>query len=184
MAYRRDGMQARAATLGTFVAILWIVRLLDAILPGHAVYGIVPRTSIGLQGIVTAPFLHASWGHLLANTIPLVIFGSLVLLRGRAEFLFVVVASALVAGAGTWLFGRPNTHHIGASGVVFGLFGYLVSRTIFDRRWSSLLIALVVGFLYGTAMISGLVPKTGISWTAHCFGFIGGVIAARMSSRA
>jgi membrane associated rhomboid family serine protease len=179
----RDGIKVRAAALGSTVGVMWIVRVLDSLLPGMgsaAGHGIVPRTWIGIEGIPIAPLIHGSWGHLLANTIPLIILGGLVLLRGVSEFVFVVLTSALIGGAGTWLFGASNTHHIGASGVVFGLFGYLLFRTAFDWRLSSALITVIVGLLYGSAMISGLIPATGISWSGHIFGFVGGVIAARV----
>lgn len=182
----RDSVKVRAAALGTFAGVMWVVRLLDAIMPGAgsaAGHGIVPRTWYGLEGIPIAPFIHGNWGHLLANTVPLVILGGLVLLRGVSEFVFVVLTTMFVAGAGIWLFGASNTQHIGASGVVFGLFGYLLFRTAFDRRWSSALITLLVAIVYGTGMVSGLIPSAGISWTGHCFGFIGGIIAARARAR-
>lgn len=168
--------------LVVFVGLMWIVFAIDTILPGPgsaAGVGIVPRTEIGLEGIVTAPFIHGSLRHLVANTIPLLILGSLVLLRGVNEFGFVVLTSALVGGFGTWLFAAGG-RHIGASGIVFGLFGYLVFRTAFDRRLSSALITIVVAVAYGTAMLYSLIPAGGISWTGHFFGFVGGFLAARM----
>ncbi|MDP9194975.1 MAG: rhomboid family intramembrane serine protease [Acidobacteriota bacterium] len=179
----RDGIKVRAAALGTVVGAMWIVRVLDALVPGMgsaAGHGIIPRTWVGLEGIPIAPLIHANWGHLLANTIPLIILGGLVLLRGVSEFVFVALVSGLIGGAGTWLFGASNTHHIGASGVVFGLFGYLLFRTAFDRRWSSAIVTLIVALAYGTAMASALIPTDGVSWSGHTFGFLGGVIAARI----
>lgn len=176
-------MKARAAVLGGLVAAMWFVRALDMIVPGPgsaAGHGVVPRTWAGLEGIAVAPFIHADLEHLVANTLPLLILGGLVLLRGVLEFLFVVLTSALVGGVGTWIFGTGDSQHIGASGVVFGLFGYLVFRTVFDRRWSSLVIALLVAAGYGTAMAYSLIPEDGISWTAHFFGFVGGFMAARL----
>jgi membrane associated rhomboid family serine protease len=92
----------------------------------------------------------------------------------------VLLASALVAGLGTWLLGTPNSMHIGASGVVFGFFGYLLFRAAYDRRLSSLLIAVVVALLYGASFLTSLMPATGISWTGHLFGFLGGIAAARV----
>ena len=162
---------------------MWLVRVLDMLVPGPgsaAGHGIVPRTMMGIEGIPVAPFIHSDLEHLAANTIPLLILGGLILFRGVIEFVFVVLVSGLVAGAGTWLFGAPNTHHIGASGIVFGLFGYLLFRTAFDRRWTSAVITLLVAVVYGTAMLSSLVPRQTISWTAHFFGFIGGFLAARL----
>ena len=175
-------IKARATTLGGFLGAMWFVRVLDVLMPGYgsaAGHGVVPRTWDGLEGIPVAPFIHADFEHLVANTLPLLILGGLVLLRGVREFLFVVGTSALIGGVGTWLFGTGNSQHIGASGVVFGLFGYLLFRTAFDRRWSSALITVLVAAGYGTAMAWSLVPEDGISWSGHFFGFVGGFLAAR-----
>jgi membrane associated rhomboid family serine protease len=171
---------SRASLLLGSTASLWLVWAADVVLPGHVGHGIVPRTAYGLSGILMAPFLHANLQHLLANTIPFVILGALILLRGVRAFLTVTIVSALVAGAGTWLFGASGTMHIGASGVVFGFFGYLLFRAIYDWRLSSFLIAIVVAVLYGASLLSSLVPAQGISWSGHLFGFLGGIYAARL----
>lgn len=178
-----DTWKTRAATLGGFVGIMWVVRLLDAVTPGMqsaAGTGIVPRTWSGLDGILVAPFIHFDFAHLLANTVPLLLLGTLVLFRGVSELVFVVLVSGLIGGAGTWLFGAGNAQHIGASGIVFGFFGYLLFRTAFDRRPASAFIALIVAVGYGTAMLYALIPAGGISWSAHFFGFAGGFLAARL----
>lgn len=101
------------------------------------------------------------------------------MLRGVTEFLFVTFVSVLVGGFGTWLFGAGDAQHIGASGVVFAFFGYLVFRTAFDRKVSSGVITLLVAGVYGVTMAYGLVPDARISWSGHFFGLIGGVLAAR-----
>jgi len=179
----RDGLQTRAAALGAAVGSIWLVRIVDFLVPGggsFAGHGIVPRTWYGIEGIPVAPLIHSSLSHLVANTIPFVILGALVLLRGAFEFAFVVVTTALVAGVGTWLFGAPNTEHVGASGVVFGLFGYLLFRMLFDRRLSSVIITLLVAVLYGAAMLRSLIPSESISWSGHFFGFLAGILAARL----
>jgi membrane associated rhomboid family serine protease len=159
---------------------MWFVWAADLVWPGTIGHGIVPRTSYGISGIVMAPFIHANLQHLLANTVPFVILGSVILLRGVRAFTTVAIVSALVAGAGTWLFGTPGTMHIGASGVVFGFFGYLLFRAIYDRKISSIFIALVVAVLYGASLLTSLVPAQGISWSGHLFGFLGGITAARL----
>lgn len=161
----------------------WIVWLVDLFVPGMIGHGIVPRTSYGLTGIVMAPFIHTSLQHLLANTIPFVILGAIILLRGARVFTFVLLSSALVAGLGTWLFGTPGSHHIGASGIVFGFFGYLLLRAVYDRRISSALIAIAVAVVYGASLLASLVPADGVSWTGHAFGFLGGVTSARARHR-
>lgn len=160
-----------------------MIYLLDLLIPGSgsvAGHGIVPRTLFGLEGIPVAPLIHGSFQHLIANTIPFLILGGLVLLRGVLEFLFVVLTCLVISGAGTWLFGAGNAQHIGASGIVFGLFGYLLLRTVFDKRLSSAVITLVVAVAYGAAMLQSFIPTYGISWSGHFFGFIGGVVAARL----
>jgi membrane associated rhomboid family serine protease len=174
---------SRASALFGSTLSMWLVWAVDLVVPGNIGHGIVPRTTYGLTGIVMAPFLHLDLQHLLANTVPFLILGALILLRGVRAFLFVVVVSALIAGFGTWLFGTPNTHHIGASGVVFGFLGYLLIRAIYDRRLSSALIAIAVAMLYGATFLTSLMPASGISWTGHVFGFIGGVTSARMRYR-
>ncbi|HYH09700.1 MAG TPA: rhomboid family intramembrane serine protease [Thermoanaerobaculia bacterium] len=179
----RNDWKDRGATLTSFVGAMWVVRIADAIVPGFhpAVHhGIEPRAIRGLDGIVFAPFIHADFPHLLANTLPLLILGAIALLRGRRDFVFVAVASALIGGAGTWLFGAGDAAHVGASGIIFGLFGYLVFRTVFDRRWSSAIVTVVVILLYGSAMLASLIPEEAVSWSGHFFGFAGGVFAARV----
>ncbi|HEX7706131.1 MAG TPA: rhomboid family intramembrane serine protease [Thermoanaerobaculia bacterium] len=179
----RDNIRLRIAALLGFVGLMWFVWLLDLLTPGMrsaAGIGIIPRTWIGLEGIPVAPLIHGDLDHLLSNTIPLLVLGALILLRGVSGFLLVVLVSVLVAGAGTWLFGSGDAQHIGASGVVFGFFGYLVFRTAFDRRVSTAIITLIVAGLYGTAMAFSLVPEETISWSGHFFGFIGGFAAARL----
>src|SRR5688572_11008751 len=176
-------MRNRLSAVFAAVGLLWLVWLVDLIWPGSLSilgYGIVPRTTFGLRGILVAPLVHANLQHLIANTIPLLILGSIVVMRGTRAFFFVAITSALVSGLGTWLFGTGNAQHVGASGVVFGFFGYLLLRTIFDGRLSSLLVTLLVAILYGATILTSLVPSAGVSWSGHVFGFIGGVIAARM----
>jgi len=176
-----DNLQIRGATLGAVVGAMWLIYILDIILPGSATgYGIVPRTYAGLAGIPVAPLIHLNIQHLVANTIPFLILGGLVLLRGVGEFAFVVLTSTIIAGMGTWLFGAGDAHHVGASGVIFGLFGYLIVRTAFDKRLSSAIVMVVVAVAYGTAMIQSLIPANGISWSGHFFGLAGGFAAARL----
>lgn len=177
------GAKDRARLLGGSVAVLWAINLVDTIL-GHSLdgFGIHPRSLTGLAGIVFAPFLHASWAHLLANTLPLVVLGFIVTLRKTRLFFGVGVVSALCAGLGTWLVGGANTVHIGASSVVFGLFGYLVSRGFFERKLWPIVGSIAALVLYGGAL-RGLLPGLpGVSWEGHLFGFLGGILAARLGA--
>ena len=165
-----------------FVLIIWIVELVNLVL-GHRlnILGIFPRTVAGLPGIVLSPFLHLGIGHVLLNTIPFVILGWLVILHGNRVFLEVSVVIILVSGAGIWLLGRSG-YHVGASGLIFGYFGFLVGRGWYERSVSSILIAVVTIVLYG-GMLWGLLPlRNGVSWEAHLFGLLAGILAARLVS--
>jgi membrane associated rhomboid family serine protease len=178
-----ESIRARAIVLMIFVGMMWIVRGIDMFLPhglSAAGVGVVPRTWDGLWNIPITPFIHEDFDHLLSNTVPLLILGVLILARGVIEFVFVVFVTTFVSGFGTWLFGEGNAQHIGASGVVFGFFGYLVFRTAFDRKISTGLIALGVAIAYSTSMVYSLIPEDHISWSGHFFGFIGGFVAARL----
>ena len=175
--------QSRTSALAAPLLVMWGVWAADLFWPGRIGHGIVPRTAYGVSGIVMAPFLHGNLQHLLSNTIPFVILGAIILLRGPRALTFVFIVSALVSGLGTWLFAAPGTEHIGASGIVFGFLGYVLLRAIYDRRLSSFVIAVVVAVLYGAMLVSSILPASGISWTGHVFGFMGGVVAARLRYR-
>ncbi|MCL4111974.1 UNVERIFIED_CONTAM: hypothetical protein GTU68_008728 [Idotea baltica] len=162
---------------------MWIIEIVDSLFLGQKLnqYGIIPRDRSGLIGIPLSPFLHGGFGHLISNTVPLLVLGSLVLLSSTKQFLQVTATIVLVGGLGVWLFaiGR-NECHIGASGVVFGYFGYLVVRGYFERTIPSLIVAAIVIFMYGGGMIFGMLPVTpGVSWEGHLFGFLAGAFAAR-----
>jgi membrane associated rhomboid family serine protease len=178
-----ESLRARAVVLAVFAGLMWVVRGIDTLLPhglSAAGVGIVPRTWDGLWNIPISPFIHEDLDHLLSNTIPLLVLGALILVRGLSEFMFVLFVTMFVSGFGTWLFGEGNAQHIGASGIVFGFFGYLVFRIAFDRKITTGLIALAVAIAYGSAMTWSLIPEEHISWSGHFFGFIGGFVAARL----
>jgi membrane associated rhomboid family serine protease len=174
------GLRALAA----LVAILWGVELVNA-LDSYRLDsdGIVPRSFSHLDGIVFAPFLHASFTHLLSNTVPFVILGFAIALAGARRLLLVSLIAALVSGAGTWLTAPGGSVTVGASGVVFGYATYLISRGLFNRKLLEVGLGIVVLFLFGGALIYDLIPHSGISWQAHLFGGIGGVLAAAAISR-
>jgi membrane associated rhomboid family serine protease len=170
-----DGLRA----LGALVAIMWGVEIVNA-LDSYRLDndGIVPRSVAHLDGIVFAPFLHASFGHLLSNTVPFIILGFAIALAGARRLLLVSLIVALVSGAGTWLTAPGGSVTVGASGVVFGYATYLISRGLFNRKLVELGLGLVVLVVFGGALLYDLIPHTGISWEAHLFGGIGGVLAA------
>ena len=167
--------------VGAMVALMWVVEVVDALGadPDYAL-GIIPRRVSGLDGIVFSPFLHGSWGHLIGNTVPFVILGGVIALGGLARIAAVTLLVGLVGGAGVWLFAQSNSVHIGASGLVFGYAGYLVARGFFTRSLLHFAVGAVVAAVWGTTLLSGLVPHDGISWQGHLFGGLGGILAASL----
>lgn len=168
------------ATLIGFVGLMWFVEIVDLLLFRGTLdsFGIRPRDPDALSGILFAPFLHRGVLHLIGNTVPLLVLGWLVIVRRRLDFFLVTAIVAILGGLGVWLFGRPNTIHIGASTLVFGYLGFLLLRAWFERSITAMLIALIAGLLYGSALW-GVLPTGGrISWEGHLFGFAGGGAAA------
>lgn len=160
------------------VGVMWAAEVIDS-LPGVNLdrFGVRPRTWRGLFGIVTAPFLHIGFGHLIRNSVPFVLLGSVIAWHSRQRFVEVTATVALVSGLGVWIFGRSGTVHLGASGLVFGYVGYLVARGLFARRITWILIGLVVAVTY-SGLIWGLFPTARVSWLGHLFGALGGIFAA------
>jgi membrane associated rhomboid family serine protease len=178
---RREQWMEGARVVFVLAAAMWVVEVVDS-LDSHRLDsdGIVPRSVSHLYGILFAPFLHASFGHLIANTIPFVLLGLTIALASAARVVAVTAIVALASGAGTWLTAPSGSVTLGASGVVFGYAAYLISRGVFNRRIGELAIGVVVAVLFGGALLWALLPHSGISWQAHLFGGIGGVLAARM----
>jgi membrane associated rhomboid family serine protease len=167
--------------LGGFVILIWFIEILDTFMFRRSLdqFGILPRNIIGLRGVLFAPFLHGNFAHVAANTVPFLVLGWFIMLRGAKQFYFVSFMAAFVAGVGTWLFGSPG-FHVGASGVVFGYLGYLIFKGYFERSFTAIGFSFIVAFLYGGVLWGVLPLQRGISWEGHLFGFIGGVIAARL----
>ncbi|NER38542.1 MAG: rhomboid family intramembrane serine protease [Oscillatoria sp. SIO1A7] len=178
-------LKTQAIVLGSAIAIMWILELADFLIfrGGLNSYGIFPRQVIGLRGILFMPFLHGDFAHLMANTIPFLTLGWLVMVREISEFFAVSAIATIVSGLGIWLFGASNSVHVGASGVIFGYLGFLLLRGFFERNILSIVLSLTVGFLYG-GLIWGVLPsQPGVSWEGHLFGFIGGILAARLLAK-
>jgi membrane associated rhomboid family serine protease len=169
--------------VAAMAAVMWLVEVYDAVGGNPDGEGIRPRDADGLVGVVASPFLHGSWGHLIGNTIPFVVLGLAIAIGGLARVAAVTGIVALVGGLGTWLTAPSNSVVIGASGVIFGYATYLITRGIYTRQALHLLGGLLVLAVYGTTLLFGLVPTPGVSWQAHLFGGIGGVVAARVLHR-
>ena len=174
-------IKTRATILGAILALMWMIEVLNFMLGGKLdQFGVQPRELTGLRGIILGPLLHADFSHLIANSLPFLILGWLVMLRRVRDFFIVTPIVMVVAGLGTWLTGAAHSVHIGASGVVFGYLGFLLARGYFERSLLSIAVSLTIGFVYGS-LIWGVLPgQVGISWQGHFFGFIGGVLAARL----
>ena len=162
------------------VCLIWAVEAVNA-LSGRQLtgLGILPRHLSGLIGIPLSPFIHGSVSHAMLNTVPFLVLGGLVALRGAKAFTSISVFVILCGGAALWLFGRAS-YHIGASGLIFGYFGYLVARGWYERSTVAILTALLALFLYG-GLVWGVLPsRSFISWEGHLFGMLAGVLAARL----
>jgi len=178
-----DDAKARFVLPLALVAIMWLVAFVDLVTPGPlALHGIRPRALSGLWGILFAPFLHAGLAHLVANTVPFLVLGWLVAVRGVREFWFVTGFVIVVGGGAVWLLGRPFSDHVGASGLIFGYLGFLLARGFFERSVKAVLLSLLVFFLYGGAIWGVLPSSPRVSWESHLFGAIAGLIAARLLS--
>jgi membrane associated rhomboid family serine protease len=188
---KRPQWMVGGATILTFVALLYLVELIDQ-LAGHSLdaNGIRPLETDGLWGIVFAPVLHANWQHLAANTVPLLVLGFLMALAGLSRFVWATAIVWILGGFGTWLIGNlgsscGTTDHIGASGLIFGWLAFLLVFGIFVRKFWDIVIGLVVLVVYGGVLL-GAMPVLhqcgGVSWQGHLCGAIAGVVAAYLLS--
>jgi membrane associated rhomboid family serine protease len=165
--------------LAGIVALMWLIEAINTIdsngLDGDGIYA---RNLPRVWGILTSPFIHASFQHLFDNTLPLIFLGVIVALRGAARLALVTGFIIVIGGLGTWLIAPSGVSTIGASGLVFGYAAYLLARGFFNRSVLEVLVGLVVGVIWGAVLISSLVPHQGVSWQAHVCGGIAGVLVA------
>jgi membrane associated rhomboid family serine protease len=184
----RFGTMPFYAALGkAFVAMWAVVAALFAIealnvWDGNrliSIGGIRPHRIDGLDGIIFAPLLHTGFDHLYANAVPLLLTGTFVLATGVGRFAGVTLLIAVASGLGVWFTGSPNTVVVGASGIILGYIGFLLSRGIVERSWWGIIVGALIGLLYGAGILGEVLPSDDrISWQAHLFGFLGGVLAA------
>ena len=176
----RGALKTHAVILGGTLAVFWAVFIVDSLLGGALLrFGVIPRTTTGLRGIVFGPFLHGSLDHIVANTIPFLMLGWMVMLHDERHFIPVTLAGMLGSALLAWLLGAPNSVHIGASGVIFGYLGFLMVSGWYTRSFGSIVLSAIVTLVWG-GLVLGMMPGVpGISWQAHTGGFIGGVLAAR-----
>jgi len=180
-------------TVGALAALMIIVQTINWA-TGYRLdsFGVEPRSLSDLWNVLTAPLVHASWGHLFSNLVPLIIFGVLIMLGGVRQFIAVTAVVWLVSGLGVWLVAPANSVTLGASGIVFGWLAFLIARGVFTRSWQHIALGVVLLALYGGLFWTGIVRVaaadiTGVvtvSWQAHLFGALGGLLAAFMVTRA
>ncbi|WP_042401455.1 rhomboid family intramembrane serine protease [Streptacidiphilus carbonis] len=141
-------------------------------------FAVIPQNPDRLAEILTAPFLHFSWQHIEGNSGPLFVFGFLAAYRGVVRFLWLTLLVALTSGLAVWVFQSSNTASVGASGLIFGYFGYVVLRGIFDRRLIDTLIGVVMAASFAYLVTIALPGTPGVSWLAHMGGLVGGAVGA------
>jgi membrane associated rhomboid family serine protease len=172
------------ALLGAMVALMWVIELINSV-DSYKLDrdGLYPHNVDRIWGIFTTPFLHASWSHLIGNTIPFVFMGALIALEGARRLAAVTLIVIVLGGLGTWLVSPAGVPVVGASGVVFGYATYLLTRGFFNHSLTQILAGVVVVAVFGTALLASLVPHGNVSWQGHLCGGIAGVIAAWLLSR-
>lgn len=167
------------------VALLWLIEIVDSVFFDDALQaqGIRPRSLSGFDGILWAPFLHGTFGHLISNTIPFVVTGGLVMIRGIRPWAAVTLFITVVGGLLVWILAR-NHVHIGISIVIFGYLGYLLVVGFLegDLLWKAVGVGVFV--IYGGTILLGILPiQRGVSWEGHLFGLAAGVLAAYLFSK-
>lgn len=173
-------IKARVVVLGIFIGSILLVSTLDLLCGlGLQNSGVHPRDPRSLSGILFAPWLHASFGHLFSNIGALSVLGWFCLWPRIARFIAVTGTALLGSGLAAWLFGGSHTVHIGASGIVFGYFGFLIMRGWYERTFAAIAVSLGVVLFYGSLVFGVLPLEAGISWQSHLGGFIAGIVSAR-----
>jgi membrane associated rhomboid family serine protease len=160
------------------LVLLWVIQAANWA-DGYRlnILGIQPHSFAHLAGIFAAPFLHVSWQHIEGNTVPLFVLGFLAAYRCVTKFLTVTLIVVLTSGLTVWLFQSGDSVTVGASGLVFGYFGYVLARGVFDRNWTDIFVAVSAGVMYYYILLVAVPGTPGISWLDHSGGLVGGVLA-------
>jgi membrane associated rhomboid family serine protease len=171
--------------LAAIVGVMWLIEVINSL--DHDALdragGLYARNFGHIWAIFTSPFLHEGFPHLIDNTIPFVFMGVIIALRGAARLALVTLVVIVVGGLGTWLVSPGGTVTVGASGLVFGYATYLFARGLFNRSLLEILTGVVVGVVWGGALLSSVVPHSRVSWQGHVCGAVGGVVAAWLLAR-
>ncbi|MFF3491244.1 rhomboid family intramembrane serine protease [Streptomyces sp. NPDC002795] len=183
-AVRRRPTRGRVLTAAkvmlAWVALLWLLEVIDAA-SGHALdgFGIQPREPSELIDVVPASFIHFGFGHVAANSIPLLVLGFVAALGGLRRFFLACALIVVADGIGVWLVAPAHTNTAGASGLIFGLFGFVVLSGFVERRPLGVVAGVLIAAVWGTTFLAGLSPTNdGVSWQGHLIGLLAGVAAA------
>ncbi|MFZ3472099.1 rhomboid family intramembrane serine protease [Streptomyces sp. 4.24] len=182
--WSRTGRAAAAAKLMLgWVALLWLIEVYDhATAHSLDAYGITAREAEGLTAIPLAPFLHFGFDHVASNTVPLLVLGFVTALSGIGRFLAVCAAITVADGFAVWLISPSHSITVGASGLIFGLFGYLLVRGFVERNPLGIAVAAVIAAVWGTTFLAGALPTDSmVSWQAHLFGLLAGAATALLA---
>ena len=173
-------LRQQAVVLGGTFALFWTVFAVNNLLGGMLnVFGVIPRTTIGLRGLIFAPFIHQRLDHIVANSLPFLALGWMVMLRDPRHFVPVTVMSAIGSGLLAWLLGAPGSVHIGASGILFGYLGFLILSGWYARSALSIAMSVIVIAVWGGVVLGVMPGESGVSWQSHLGGFLAGALAAR-----
>jgi membrane associated rhomboid family serine protease len=168
--------------MGAFLALIWVLQVVNYA-DGYrldADFGILPEHVSRLPDIFTAPFLHFSWQHIEGNSVPLFVLGVLAAYRSIARFLLVSLIVMVTSGLAVWFFQSSSELTVGASGLIFGYFGYVLVRGFFDRSPVDIGVGAVAGVLYWTILQVAIPGTPGVSWIGHLGGLAGGILAAAL----
>jgi membrane associated rhomboid family serine protease len=166
--------------MGAFIAVIWVLQIVNSA-DGYRLdidFGILPHHVSRLPEIFTAPFLHFGWDHIEGNSVPLFVLGVLAAYRSIARFLLASLIIAVTSGLAVWFLQSSNELTVGASGLIFGYFGYVLVRGFFDRNFVDIIVGFVAGVLYWTILAVAIPGTPGVSWIGHLGGLVGGVAAA------
>jgi membrane associated rhomboid family serine protease len=172
------------AVLAT-LATMWFIEALDTAILDDRLQGngIQPRSLDGLDGVLWSPFLHSGFPHLISNSIPFVVLSSLMLTGGLKRYVRASAIIIVLGGLLVWTLAiGSNENHIGASGWVFGMLGFLIAAAIFEKKVLTIAVGLVALLFYGGTLLVGFVPAPGVSWEGHLFGFVAGIVGAKILS--
>lgn len=160
--------------------IIWVIYLIDSVVPVNLTsFGIQPRNLMGLIGIPLAPFIHYGFWHISSNSVPLLVLSLFLYVSNKDKQLQIILSIILLSGIGTWLFGS-NGIHVGASGLVMGLWSFLIAQALIKKSFVSIAIAIAVFILYGGFAFIILDVREQISWSSHFYGLLAGLVVAKI----